>query len=354
MDKQTLSHYGWIVVWILTISVIIVLATPFGKYVGVAVKNVAYSFNDTTKKNMDEIEKKEQENDIELNGSYIVTNKQGNDKCYVFEVNNKYDSYSLVENGVVPAIKDRYFRCTRYVDIEEQRKIKEMFFLARVLGLDDTLEDRQGLQCLLLHYVNGNDYSEYASSISPTTKDVYDTLLSQSGTLEPDDYDKIKLLAIEKNGYIDMIIVNPNGFNFGEKEYIITESVYKKLHLRLNKMIVFCIERDCVSPKVGDVYYQISELAYPERLEKVAVAINVLDDDSDDFRTACQYAVWQCYEENKNMVALAKGKSENVSAFVEQILNYVPDKEYNVSISFYYTENKQSVCHFDVSPVEES
>ena len=33
MDKNTLSNYGWIVVLILVLSVLLALATPFGRFV---------------------------------------------------------------------------------------------------------------------------------------------------------------------------------------------------------------------------------------------------------------------------------------------------------------------------------
>ena len=39
MDKETLSNYGWIVICILISSVMIALATPFGEYIGNAVKS---------------------------------------------------------------------------------------------------------------------------------------------------------------------------------------------------------------------------------------------------------------------------------------------------------------------------
>lgn len=39
MDKETLSNYGWIVICILVLSVMIALATPFGKYIATAVEN---------------------------------------------------------------------------------------------------------------------------------------------------------------------------------------------------------------------------------------------------------------------------------------------------------------------------
>ena len=47
MDKETLSHYGWIVVLVLILSVMIALATPFGEYVKVSATNTLTSFIDT-------------------------------------------------------------------------------------------------------------------------------------------------------------------------------------------------------------------------------------------------------------------------------------------------------------------
>ena len=32
MDKETLSNYGWVVICVLVLVVMIALATPFGKY----------------------------------------------------------------------------------------------------------------------------------------------------------------------------------------------------------------------------------------------------------------------------------------------------------------------------------
>ena len=52
MDKETLSNYGWIVICILVLSVMIALATPFGNYVSNAVKSTATGLNDTSDKAM--------------------------------------------------------------------------------------------------------------------------------------------------------------------------------------------------------------------------------------------------------------------------------------------------------------
>ena len=43
MDKETLSNYGWVVICVLVLVVMIALATPFGKYIAQAVKNTTES-----------------------------------------------------------------------------------------------------------------------------------------------------------------------------------------------------------------------------------------------------------------------------------------------------------------------
>ena len=39
MDKETLSNYGWVVIAVLVLAVMIAMATPFGNYVANAVKS---------------------------------------------------------------------------------------------------------------------------------------------------------------------------------------------------------------------------------------------------------------------------------------------------------------------------
>ena len=38
MDKETLSNYGWVVICVLVLVVMIALATPFGNFIAQAVK----------------------------------------------------------------------------------------------------------------------------------------------------------------------------------------------------------------------------------------------------------------------------------------------------------------------------
>lgn len=54
MDKQTLSHYGWIVVMVLCLSVMLALATPLGHFVGDGVVSIANGFVGTSTNAMKE------------------------------------------------------------------------------------------------------------------------------------------------------------------------------------------------------------------------------------------------------------------------------------------------------------
>ena len=49
MDKQTLSNYGWIVICILVLSVMIAMATPFGQFIASAVKSTTQGLFDVNK-----------------------------------------------------------------------------------------------------------------------------------------------------------------------------------------------------------------------------------------------------------------------------------------------------------------
>ena len=50
MDKETLSNYGWIVICVLVLAVMIALATPFGTFVSDAVKGTTQGLFDTNQK----------------------------------------------------------------------------------------------------------------------------------------------------------------------------------------------------------------------------------------------------------------------------------------------------------------
>ena len=52
MDKETLSNYGWIVIAILVLTIMIALATPFGTYISNAVKSTTEALFDVQQKAM--------------------------------------------------------------------------------------------------------------------------------------------------------------------------------------------------------------------------------------------------------------------------------------------------------------
>jgi hypothetical protein len=50
MDKETLSNYGWIVICVMVLAVMIALATPFGSFISVAIKNTTSGLFDVEQK----------------------------------------------------------------------------------------------------------------------------------------------------------------------------------------------------------------------------------------------------------------------------------------------------------------
>ena len=48
MDKNTLSNYGWIVIAVLVLSVMIALATPFGQYIENGVRSTTAGLFETS------------------------------------------------------------------------------------------------------------------------------------------------------------------------------------------------------------------------------------------------------------------------------------------------------------------
>ena len=367
MEKNTFSHYGWIVVMLLCMSVVLALATPLGEYIGGAVKAYVFGFTDAVGDVEENIEADSIDNDIDLNGLFIVTDKQGTDACFVYRVNDKYDGYSLVANGNTPNIDERYFRSVKYSDIEERRGVKELFYLAASLGYDDTVEGRQGVAFALLNYVNGNDYSGLANGTGGSVGSVYADLLAKKGSIDKDLYEGIQLVTTEKDGLVDMIIVSTSGAIVGAPDndnpgtdpdapespipaingkFTITYSNVG--YLDLNNMRVYCNERSAVRPSAGDVY-TLTNYEASDYLKQIMVAIDELEDGTSDFRMGAQYAIWQAHE-SLNMVVYSRAiDGEGVSAYVEAILNRaetVNVEDYTFKIAVYECDGFQDIIYF--------
>ena len=52
MDKKTLSNYGWIVVLVLVLAVLVSIATPFGQYIARAIKSTSEGFQEVNKNSL--------------------------------------------------------------------------------------------------------------------------------------------------------------------------------------------------------------------------------------------------------------------------------------------------------------
>ena len=55
MDKQTLSNYGWVIITVLVLAVMIALATPFGSYVKEGVNSTVNGIFSTEEKSLNVI-----------------------------------------------------------------------------------------------------------------------------------------------------------------------------------------------------------------------------------------------------------------------------------------------------------
>lgn len=71
MDKNTLSNYGWIVIAVLVLSVMIALATPFGEYIKAGVESTTAGLFDTSEKALNVVGMSAKEKDV-LKGNKIA------------------------------------------------------------------------------------------------------------------------------------------------------------------------------------------------------------------------------------------------------------------------------------------
>lgn len=85
MDKETLSNYGWIVVLVLILAVMMALASPFGLFVSDAIKDVAGGFWDV--------------NSASLNAAGISTD----DLSFDMEKQENSKAWTVPQNGLYTA-----------------------------------------------------------------------------------------------------------------------------------------------------------------------------------------------------------------------------------------------------------
>lgn len=94
MDKNTLSNYGWIVIAVLVLSVMIALATPFGEYIKAGVESTTAGLFDTSEKALNVVgmsAKTDATEKATAKGSYISVNDVAS-KQHNLEVNLSSDT----------------------------------------------------------------------------------------------------------------------------------------------------------------------------------------------------------------------------------------------------------------------
>ena len=99
MDKETLSNYGWIVICVLVMVVMIALATPFGSYISSAVKSTTEGFFDVNREALNStglINIDDKEISIPGNGEDFSDNA----------TNGNYDDIKDAINGAIDDAKD--------------------------------------------------------------------------------------------------------------------------------------------------------------------------------------------------------------------------------------------------------
>ena len=104
MNKETVSHYGWIVVLSLVMAVLIAFTTPMGKYVGMAASNIIRGFGRTninamSDKNINDMQQKWQDKIDELDNNMIKTNLKQNGKIPSNTTYEKADGTTLSGNN---------------------------------------------------------------------------------------------------------------------------------------------------------------------------------------------------------------------------------------------------------------
>ena len=79
MDKSTLSNYGWIVIAVLVLSVMIALATPFGTYIENGVRSTTQGLFDTSEKAMNVVGMSAGDGQFENGFNSSISKPQAND-----------------------------------------------------------------------------------------------------------------------------------------------------------------------------------------------------------------------------------------------------------------------------------
>ena len=151
MDKETLSHYGWIVILILVLSVMLAFATPFGQYVGTSVKQIAENFGITSSNNLSDenIDKLGDDFDNKFNDRVKATcgiegHYEGDGKNHVklsTPCNNGHEWQCQCNGWVVPA--GGTYTTSQYINGKRTYNSGEQLPCGYIAQKGDTYEDEE-------------------------------------------------------------------------------------------------------------------------------------------------------------------------------------------------------------------
>lgn len=195
MDKQTLSNYGWIVVMILCLSVMLAFATPFGKAVGSGIKVVIDGFGDTLDKTEDKYDEDKEYFD-DLFSEYEITDLDRNeDENNLPTIYMNYEYVMCAERTqTVPEI-GRYYKTIKEqnniklkgnitVTDEMKKKISRVYIAAMYLD-DESFDLRQGLQAAVWCILENKTVDELnLTGLTDTAKNWVDKLNTKANTID--------------------------------------------------------------------------------------------------------------------------------------------------------------------------
>ena len=224
MDRQTLSNYGWIVIAVLVLSVMIALATPFGNYIKLAAEDTLISFISTGNKAMDVV--LDSTNTQNPSEKPQETLKDGFEFGVLYEAEENADGVvwgvMFFEDGTVFGFQNRVFhygdKCKAQYDLENNK-------ITVSASESYTIKDNNELICHT-NFVNNPEvlYKKVASD----EIEIVDALKTYDSEVGYKTYYSVEI----PQEYIDECIANgveyveSYTFEYHEKDYMVDDNYY--------------------------------------------------------------------------------------------------------------------------------
>ncbi len=222
MDKNTLSNYGWIVIAVLVLSVMIALATPFGEYIKAGVESTTAGLFETQEKAMNVVGMTQQGKHAEIvyDGSvdgYTIGGYMGSDGNPVTSTGNYYSDVIPVKPSEVLYVSLEHEGLGAYNEWEKSfcNNVGAFVFF-----------DKEDNYVGMLKHADFNDIeSDYITIKSITVPKNATKMYVNMGNSGAGDLITIKYLKIQKVSYEGMGVslynsVLPATNNLTNKKYI--------------------------------------------------------------------------------------------------------------------------------------